>query len=180
MTNFSYTDTEPAPNSTPSFSQPLMLVNCQSIEGLIAVDHVGFNSNNGGQHKAIEFNQDTSYVPIPPVSPPQLFTNTVSGLPQLFYYSGDAAHSANQYVANANGSTFLLGGMIMKWGVIGPVGAGGTTITFPVAFPNACYVVTATALSASTPSVSVSSIGTTSFVAKASSSTNACYIAIGN
>lgn len=180
MTNWAYDDTEPAANSTPSYSQPLMLTNTQSIEGLIAVDHVGFNANNGGQHKAIEFNQDASYVPTPPVSPPQLFTNTVAGLPQLFYYSGDAAHSSNQYVNNANGSTFLFGGMILKWGNV-TIGSTATTVTFPVSFPNGCYAVVLTANNGSVPTTfAVTATTAANFTAKGNVvNPNVFYMAIG-
>lgn len=118
MTNFNYFPDIPAADHNPSVDQPNMQTNAQSIKDLIAVDHVTFSVNNGGQHTSISFNQDASYVPTPPVSPPELFTNAVTliGNPQLFYFSGNAAHSSDQYSLFATkGSTMLLGGIIVKW-----------------------------------------------------------------
>ncbi len=37
-------------------------------------------------------------------------------IPQLFFYSGTASQGSSQYTVNAaNGSTFLFGGIILKW-----------------------------------------------------------------
>jgi hypothetical protein len=147
MTLFQFDATVPATNDNPSADQPDMLVNNQSTVGILGVDHVTFNLNNGGQHKAITFNQDASYVPSGfPVNPPQLFTNTVdgagnalpNGVPELFFYSGSAPQSKNQYVSTANGSALLPGGIIIKWGISSVIGTG-PNFTFPVAFPNNCF-----------------------------------------
>ena len=116
MALYSYNNAVPATNNNPSNDQPDMLINTQSIESLIGENHVTFDLANGGQHTSIQFNQDASYVPVPPVSPPELFTNTVNGLPQLFYYSGSSAQSSDQYDDAANLSTFLFGGIILKAG----------------------------------------------------------------
>lgn len=132
---FSFNNAVPASANNPSVDQPDMLINNQSTASIIAVDHIGFNAARGGQHKAIHFNQDASYVPVPPVSPPQLFTNTVSGLPQLFYYSGTAPQSSNQYSQAANFSTFLLGGLILKGGAITGLATGSTVFTYSTMAP---------------------------------------------
>lgn len=43
---------------------------------------------------------------------------------------------------NANGYTYLPNGIILQWGYVGVVSAGGTrSVTFPVSFPNACFQV---------------------------------------
>ncbi len=123
-----------APNN-PSTDQPNMKTNNDNIATFVAVDHVGFNTAGSGQHNQVTFHANN--VPSVPTSPPILFTDTVAGLPQLKFFSGDAAHSSNQYVVSANGSTFLLGGIIMKWGQVTAI--DNTTISFPVAFPNNCF-----------------------------------------
>ena len=144
MTLFQFDATVPATNDNPSADQPDMLVNNQSTLGILGTDHITFNLNNGGQHKAITFNQDASYAPVAfPVNPPQLFTNTVdgagnalpSGVPELFFYSGSTTQSQSQYVSRPVGSVVLPGGIIMKWGAVAGV-TDGTAITFGVAFPN--------------------------------------------
>lgn len=184
MALFTFDTTVPASGNNPSQDQPVMLNNNVATNGIIATDHVTFNANNGGQHKAITFNQDASYVPVPPVSPPQLFTDTVAGLAQLKYYSGDAAHSANQYVVGTQGSTFLLGGMILKWGTGGASpGPGYQTTTFASAFPNNCFTVI---ICASDPllkdQIAVVSSNASSFVASriGLGSVGINYIAIGD
>lgn len=116
---FPYNNGIPATNNDPSVDQPDMLINTQSINGILATDHISFNAQNGGQHKAIHFNQDASYVPVVfPVNPPQLFTDVVAGLPQLKFYSGTQNQSANQYSLASNWSTFVFGGMVLKGGMI--------------------------------------------------------------
>lgn len=183
MVLYTFDNAVPASNDNPSSDQPDMLTNNQSTLSLIGEDHITFNLNNGGQHKAIRFNQDASYVPVPPVSPPEIFTNTVAGLPQLFYYSGDAAHSSTQYVVGTTGSALLLGGLIIKWGT-GNALQGGQLITFTSAFPNNCFVVVANSVDASLSSaIAVTNLTTSSFKANRTSGSGAVgmnYIAIGN
>lgn len=183
MPLYVFDDSVPATNDNPSSDQPDMLTNNQSTLSIIGTDHITFNLNNGGQHKAITFNQDASYVPVPPVSPPQLFTNTVVGLPQLFYYSGDAAHSSTQYVSATAGSALLLGGLIIKWGT-GSANNPGLTIGFVSAFPNNCFVVVANSVDPALSSgIAVTNLAAGSFKANRTSGSGNVginYIAIGN
>lgn len=123
MTNFSYNTGVPNAPNNPSIDQPVMLNNTQSIDGILDVDLVGFNADDGGTHKQVTFSSNN----VPTLPTPTaggnnigiLFTNTVGSgtVDQLFYYAGTAAQSSSQYVnsASTNGSTFLLGGIIMKW-----------------------------------------------------------------
>jgi len=53
VATFSYENSVPNANNAPKNDQPDMLQNTQSISGLIAVDHIGFNIPNGGYHKII-------------------------------------------------------------------------------------------------------------------------------
>lgn len=140
MSSFTYTSGIPATNNDPSVDQPNMAINTNSIASLIAVDHVPFNTPGGGRHDQVTFNDNN--VPTVPTTPPVLFTNLVNSLPQLMFYSGDAAHGSSQYVLTANGSTFLLGGIIAKWGTASFSGTStALTVTFPVAFPNDIFIV---------------------------------------
>lgn len=172
MTNFNFNTGIPAANNNPSVDQNPMLENFTAINQIIAVDHISFNANNGGQHTAIHFNQDASYVPTVPTSPPTLFTNTVAGLAQLFYYSGDAAHSSSQYTAASSGSTFLLGGIIIKWGSFTHSGIT-QTVSFSSAFPN-------NAFSVITSGLNVNSISSSGVTVSGSSTGTFYYIAIGD
>lgn len=186
MANYQFFTAIPASGNNPSVDQPNMQTNNASTSALIGTDHITFNAANGGQHKQITFNQDASYVPTPPVSPPVLFTNTVAGSPQLFYYSGDAAHSSNQYtVSQSNGSTFLLGGMILKWGQVAFSGVGtSVTITFTNAFPNNLFVVSSIPFGGSGAILRTSSQSVTGFtITRTNDSTsglNIQWMAIGD
>jgi hypothetical protein len=181
MTLYSFDSAVPAANDNPSTDQPDMLTNNQSTLGIIGTDHITFNLNNGGQHKAITFNQDASYVPATPVNPPQMFTNTVLGLPQLFYYSGSTAQSSSQYQSGSDGSTFCLGGIIIKWGF---GASSGTPTSFITPFPNNCWNVQITGTSTLyTGGFTATSLGTSSFTSTRTSGTGATgfyYLAIGN
>lgn len=140
---FTFNTSIPAASNDPSDDQPIMLSNNVATSGIIAVDHVGFNTSGGGQHLQVTFNSNNT--PSLPASPPVLFTQINSGLPQLFFYSGDAAHSANQYnIIELNGSTVLFGGMVIKWGTSNFSGSSSNvTVTFTNPFPNTLFAVVA-------------------------------------
>lgn len=53
---FTFNTAIPAANNNPSVDQPDMLVNNQSTDAIINVDHISFNAMNGGQHKQVTFN----------------------------------------------------------------------------------------------------------------------------
>lgn len=176
-----------APNN-PSTDQPNMKTNNDNIALYVAVDHVAFGSPGSGQHSQVTFFQDN--VPsLPTPNDPSgnkkgiLFTNTVGAgtVNQLFYYAGTAAQSSTQYVASANGSTFLLGGIILKWGSAGTI---GIPLSFPVAFPNNCFVVQVIGTSALyTGGFVVTAVSSTAFTVQRTSgvgSTGYYYLAIGN
>jgi len=194
MTLFQFDATVPATNDNPSADQPDMLVNNQSTLGILGTDHITFNLNNGGQHKAITFNQDASYVPVAfPVNPPQLFTNTVDGagnalpggVPELFYYSGSNVQSQNQYVSRPTGSVLLPGGIIMKWGQANNI-SDGAAFTFVPAFPNNVFSLQVSGGTSSSPQPTINfsqgTLSVTGFTAKITGTQpiNFYYIAIGN
>lgn len=198
MTLYQFNENVPASNDNPSVDQGPMLINNQSTLGILSQDHVTFNLNNGGQHTAITFNQDASYVPGSfPVIPPELFTNTVDGygnalaggVPGIFYYSGTAAQSQLNYLSQNNGSVVLFGGVIMKWATANVPPGFTNTITFPAAFPNACWSVVVTIHNTSvTPDTTILTAQANNYTAAnfllTTSSTSKIltisYIAIGN
>lgn len=156
--SFSYNGTIPNPPDDPADDVDQMQTNSASISSLIAVDHVGFNSfgpvgappGSGGQHLQVTFNGNN----VPAVSPSlsYLFTNTQSPAPainlnQLFFFpaGANAAQSSGQYNStSSSGSTYLLGGIILKWGSgSNAQNATGNNIGFASAFPNSCFVVIA-------------------------------------
>ena len=168
----SYDPTKPAAANKPTNDQPAMQTNFASIKTLIDIDHVDFSSADYGEHVKVTFSG--SNPPSLPSAQLVLFASVVAGLPQLFAYSGDAAHSSTQYAAAGNGSTFLLGGIIVKWGV-----AMTGTVSFVSAFPNNCFVVVCTAQSGLFP-VTASGYTQSSFTAVAGAGITFSYVAIGN
>jgi len=168
MSMITYNRDIPDGPHNPSADQPLMKDDTNAIDDIIAVDHRTFNENASGYHKSIHFDQNSGYVPgVFPVNPPQFFTGSSTTLPtfgfpnafaQLFYFTGNAIDSSNQYaiattggVANSsgpNGSVMLFAGFIMKWGVAAIAKTTSThgegTVLFNTtgaAFPNHCFLV---------------------------------------
>lgn len=187
-----YTLGIPASGDNPSTDQPIMQANNDANPAIWLIDHIGFNASGldkSGLHKQVTFNNNN--IPAVPTAPPVLFTDTVAGLPQLKFFSGDAAHSSSQYVFGAadstNGSTFLLGGMILKWGS-NSANNPGNAITFAGdgsnAFPNHCFAVVITSTNASyTGGFAATAVTKTGFTATRTSgagNTGIYYVAIGN
>lgn len=180
---FTYNTGVPASGNDPSVDQPDMLINTISSNGIWNVDHVGFNSAGGGTHKQITFQSNN--VPSIPTTPPVLFTNTVGSVPQLFFYSGTTTTTTDQYVNASNGSTYLLGGMILKWGQFTTASAtqvvSYTTLS-PVLtnFPNACYAVILTPINSSgVGNYRVSTFNASSFTVNSVSGASFMFTAIG-
>lgn len=168
----SYNPAIPNPPDAPSADVAIMQSNAGAISTVIARDHVGFNVLLSGRHKQVTFAQNN--VPTVPTSPPVLFTqNDAFSTPQLFYYTQT---NNTQYSAAAEGSCFLFGGIILKWGhfLTSPA-----TVPFPVAFPHNCFNVVLTT-SNSNAQVHVNSISPASFTMSSASSVNFYWIAIGN
>ena len=67
--NVTYNNAIPNAPNNPSVDQPKMQTNTDSIDQIIGVDHVSFNTNDGGWHKQVTFN--SPHIPVPPVSPPR-------------------------------------------------------------------------------------------------------------
>lgn len=97
MTNFTFNSSIPDTGNNPSNDQPDMLTNNISTNGLLAVDHVSFNSDGtlpqggGGQHLQINF--DNKYT-----QPAQIDPHSV-----LYTVSGTASTKADMNFKNENG-----------------------------------------------------------------------------
>jgi hypothetical protein len=184
---FSYSPTIPNPPNDPADDVSVMQTNAASIASIIDVDHVGFNIAGGGQHEQVTFNANK--VPSIPTSPPVLFTdlpqnhggNPALTVPELFFYSGNASQSSDQYSCLSTGSVLLFGGIIMKWGFSNIVKTG-TAITFSNAFPNNCFGVQVTVnQNAFSGGDAWSNIPSTAgFTAKAENNCSIFWTAIGN
>lgn len=192
MSTFSYNTGVPAANNNPSVDQPDMQTNTASINSLLAIDHVPFNTAGGGRHNQVTFNANNPATL--PATPPVLFVNNQdgngnnlpAGLAQLFYYTGTNAQSQLQYtnLDRDYGSVLLPGGVILKFGLKGGVSPSGLIVTFPQAFPNNCFLAiacqeatTGAGVYMSTTVLSTSQIKIFSNIG---TGLNCNYIAIGN
>lgn len=83
-------DIPDAPNN-PSNDQPKMKVNTNAIDDLLAVDHVSFNTANGGFHKRVTFNNTTA--PVAPTDPQSILytqAGTASSVSELAFINQNA------------------------------------------------------------------------------------------
>lgn len=136
---FSYNTGVPATNNDPSVDQPDMLINTQSINDIIGVDHVTFNSANGGTHNQVTLNRLAAK---PTVTGTQtaLYSKLSGSSSQLFFETsaGTEIQMTGQVSVAANGYTTLFGNITMQWGTFS-AGSGTSSTTFPVAFTTAVY-----------------------------------------
>lgn len=60
MSAISYNLNIPDGPNNPSDDQPLMKINTNAIDTILAVDHVSFNANNGGTHDQVTFSSENT------------------------------------------------------------------------------------------------------------------------
>jgi hypothetical protein len=149
MTLFPYNLNIPAGPDNPSADRPLMTENTNSISGIIAVDHVGFDLNNGGYHTVIHSIPFSTTGTNPPKNQPVVSPAATAGFGQIFtaqindginpdeaLYFESGGGRVTQFTRNftptnaANGSTFLPGGLILNWGQI----PASSSSTYPALF----------------------------------------------
>ncbi len=86
MTNFNYNNAVPAPNNNPSVDQPDMLINTQSIELLLEVDHISFRTEDGGTHKQVTFSsKNTPGAQADPASTLYTASGTASSVADILF-----------------------------------------------------------------------------------------------
>lgn len=147
MPNFTYNRGIPDGPDNPSDDQPNMKINTDSVDDLIAQDHVSFNTNEGGKHKFTHLLTQGSN---PAVSSIEgvVFTKVVSSNTELFFRYGSAPQNTFQLtndgaVAANNGRSSLIGPeanpIMIQWGRVVNPGTSGT-VSF-LAFSNPPYII---------------------------------------
>ena len=201
MTSFIYTRDIPNGPNDPSDDQGPMQTNTNSIDDLIAVDHVSFGAANGGVHKFVHL-LTQSVNPAVTADFSVLFNKVVSGNTELFYRYGSAPQNVfqitnNGAIANDNGFSSLVGPAANPLKIVWQGTAldnNGVSIrndspfVFPSPFTTACYSVILSAEKASTGAeglwVSNGTLTNLGFSIKTSASagqfTKLYYIAIGS
>ena len=142
--SFTYTTDIPDGPNNPSNDQPDMKINTNSIDSIIAVDHVGFNTAKGGFHKQVKFSANQS-APGFGTGVGDIYANTAVGNSWPFWQNalGSTQLAGPTSTSASNGSTYLPGGIILKWGFVNSITNG--TVTFTTAFPNNIFAVMTTA-----------------------------------
>jgi len=146
---FSFNTNIPAAPNNPSVDQPDMIVNNQSTNGIIAVDHITFNTANGGQHKQVTFNNKN--VPVAQTDPQSvLYTDSgvASTVSQLLF--------RNQNIILPISALRAFGNFITAIGAVVPSNSYNvSTIVGTAAGANDNYAITLTANATSSDNVTV-------------------------
>lgn len=156
---FAYNSAIPASGNSPSADQPIMQANALSISNIIAVDHVGFNAANGGNHTLIHQIPQGTWNPvtrvITPGSPPgknqvqalQYTPDTTGGLADTQLFNVTNLGGISQLTGNlaTQDGWVWCGGILFQWGVFALPNTGNPAqgvITFKdrvagaIPFPN--------------------------------------------
>lgn len=135
MANFTFDNTIPAAGHNPSTDQPIMLNNNIADEGIWAVDHVGYNANNGGTHNQVTFNINQA-APGFGGGVSDLFANLSAGISQLFFQNSTKTFQLTGLPLVTSGTDY---GIVTPWGLTINFGnhssssGGATTVTYAIA-----------------------------------------------
>lgn len=142
MTFQTYNSNIPNPPNRPSSDVPLMQTNTNSISALILQDHFGFNDNAGGNHKQVHLKNTASPGGIGANADAVFFANSSSGQSFPFWQNGATTYRffGPQSIV-ANGYSTIIAGVILQWGKVNSPGSGPSSVSFPLAFPNAVFTV---------------------------------------
>lgn len=184
----------PTPNQTIAASQPLINRNFTVLETAFTVDHTPLeNTTYQGEHNKVTLTTRTAptFVVDPPASPdgPILYSKVASNaLNEMFFESTGGtivqmSNLANPVTVASGGSTFLPGGLILKWGSVTGKPAG-TPFTFNAIsgsnFPNSCFSMTLGIFNNGSTTASFTALGKTGATIFSSNVNAVYYMAIGN
>lgn len=168
MSSIDYVPDIPNQNNDPSFDAPNMRLNTNAIRDLIAIDHVGFNTNvsQSGYHNVIHQNNNGtrsgvgavfSGIPAAIANVNQIFAalytpDTTGGVidTQLFNRTGLGGVSQLTGNLSQNDGWQWVGGILIQWGTVAFGGSQShetAVVTFKdrvagaIPFPNNCFVV---------------------------------------
>lgn len=177
------------PQSGQSLGATRTLVNGNftNYNNLISQDHFAPNNGNQGKHKQSTYVEVSN--PTTAANEIAVYAKDAAGVSQLFMRresNGTVIQmSVGDPVVGANGSTFLPGGIILKWGEY-VSGGDGAAISFVSPFPTTCWLVILTPISGSTVNstifVRAASVTASQFITDKAGSSNypIRFMAIGN
>lgn len=191
-----YNPAIPNANDIISQSQSQIKTNFGQADIIFDVNHITFDNAtvvDRGKHRKVDFIRQT-VAPGSAATQLVLYEKLVSTNSELFFQRDNVATEVQLTSGNptigTNGSTFLPGGIILKWGTATVTNT--QTVNFITPFPTACFQVILQpinnqAVTVANDYVYVASFNTTSFNATAvrritlvGNTVNFSYIAIGN
>jgi hypothetical protein len=186
-----YNPNIPAANNNPSQDQPKMQTNTNAINTLLSLDHFTFADSLAGRHKQVSLTNESA--PGLAGGSGVLYANLATGQSWPFWQNAlGSIQLAGPTTATANnGTEFLPGGIILKWGLITPIAGGGmsTPFVFVPPFPTACFNVqltlknpsgTANTQTASVRSIQGGGVGFTYNYTGGSAYDGIYWLAVGN
>ncbi len=142
-----YTLGIPADGQSLGNSKPQVRNNFTNIFNTFAINHVGYNAtSHSGMHSRVDLLNGPDLVS--PSGTDTLYSKIAAGVGELFFIRPGGTPiqmTTNNPVIGVHGSSFLPGGIIVKWGS-DPVASNITPITFSdttSAFPNNIFFVIA-------------------------------------
>lgn len=191
-TEMTFTPNIPASGQSLGSSRTQVVNNFTNYLNLVSQDHVAPNAMGQGKH-----NKSTYVVqgsdPTTASGEAALYALTGSAGTEVFLIRDNIAGTKTALttskiaapVASSSGISWLPGGILIQWRAVAGV-SNGTAITFPVPFPNNCWVIVPGGGSSSSPQPTInfdqSTITTVGFTARITGTQpiNYYFIAIGN
>ena len=181
----SYNPNIPQATDQISSSQAQLLLNFQSLQAWLDVNHVDYASVNAGKHTFVEFPVQ-SPVPTTGAGEVGLYcqTSALTGNPELVFSHQSAAgiYEFTSAGLSTTGWARLPSGVLYKWGTATASGFGSLTITFPVASSNPVFAAAYTSFITPTSNITayVTSLNTTTLVVNCSAAGTLNYLVIGS
>ena len=154
MTTFNYYANIPNAPDNPSYDQPLMQINSQSINSLVNVDHLTFKAAqeaapqvSDGQHKQVTlpFQNIPMFTPTDPLSvaytqtvaaPGAFNTASASSVSELFYLNNSAKFILSCVKAFGYFDTNCTS--LNTWNLAGVISGGPNNFTYTMTMPTNC------------------------------------------
>lgn len=144
----------PFATDSPAQDQPDMQENTNSIDNILAIDHISFNLSNGGYHNVVHLTSQPPPATVPTIG--EVYSTTTNDgitTSELFFFQNSAGNISqltrnftpiNPAVNFGNGATVLAGGFILNYGTA-TQNTGGT-VNFVRPFPFNVFSVVCTIL----------------------------------
>jgi hypothetical protein len=130
---FTYNNSVPASANNPSVDQPNMLINTQSVNSILGVDHVSFNAVDGGTHQQVTFSSENT--PVAQTDPSSVLYTTpgiASAIADIQFVNQNATFPINFIRAWASCTTIGISApQSFNVTSVTPAGAGTYNVVLP-------------------------------------------------